>query len=62
MNGYTSNDSLQKVHIEKKDCLFRLDFKPIDAYDDSFNKESHPLSLMVSGLLCVCAIVLNDNM
>ena len=39
------NDNLQRVHTEKKDCLFTLDFEPIDGSD--FNKESHPLSLMV---------------
>ena len=60
MKGLTASDSLQKVHTEKKDCLFHLDFKPIDAYDGSFMKESHPLSLMVSVLLlCVCVTTLD---
>ena len=43
------NDNLQKVHTEKKDCLFMLDFEPIEGFtSDNFTKESHPLSLMVS--------------
>ena len=46
IEGDTMNDNLQRVHTEKKDCLFTLDFEPIDGSD--FNKESHPLSLMVS--------------
>ena len=44
------NDSLQRVYTEKKDCLFMMDFEPIDG--SNFDKESHPLSLMVSTRLC----------
>ena len=49
IKGCTENDTLQKVHNEKKDCIFTLDFEPIGSFtSDDFEKESHPLSLMVS--------------
>lgn len=59
IQGYTLNDSLQRVYTEKKDCLFTLDFQPIEGSD--FDKESHPLTLMVSdNIITVFMLVLID--
>ena len=48
IEGHTLNESHQQINTEKKDCLFTLDFEPIESSDSEFDKESHPLSLMVS--------------
>ena len=59
IQSYTLNDSLQRVYTEKKDCLFTLDFQPIEGSD--FDKESHPLTLMVScNIITVFMLVLID--
>ena len=48
IEGHTLNESHQRINTEKKDYLFTLDFEAIESSDSKFDKESHPLSLMVS--------------